>query len=141
MPPITAQLMLATSNDDRFPSMAAIDGDAKSYHLTTGMYPQELLFSFGSDATANLTKVNLTCHGVKKIRVERCIEKYATAFEPIVDCELQLPQEGQLQREAYQVNKATVGQGVRFVKLVILEGYEPFSAIFNISFEGDVAGA
>ncbi len=122
MPTLPTQLMLATSYDERFPPSEMLEPNMKSYFLSTGMYPQELILNFANDSAANITKMNLVCHGVKKLRVERCVEKYATVFEAMVDCELQMPQEGQLQRETYQINKTTVGQGVRFLKVILGEG-------------------
>ena len=136
------RLLLATSSDDRFPPEAMFDGNEKTSFLTTGMYPQEILISFGEDAPkVNITKVSLTGHGIKKLRVERCVEEYATTFEPMVDCEVNASEPNVLQREVYQVNKSTVGANVRYVKVVIAAGHEAFSAITTLAFEGSKASA
>jgi heat shock protein beta-11 len=138
MPQLPLNVLLATSCDDRFPPTSVLDGDDRTLYLTTGMFPQEVLFNFGTDGIAHVNKVNIVAHGIKKMRIEHCKEEYATNFETAVDCELQAPTEG-LQRESYQINKATVGHGVRYVRLVILEGYEPFAAIHSFSVDGDRA--
>lgn len=134
---LTPHLLLATANDDRFPPEAMLDGDEKTFFLTTGMYPHEILLNFGQDTTVNLNKVTLVCSGVKKIRIERCKEEYATEFEPMVDCDVNAAPEGTLQREAFQINKATVGAGVRYVKIVILQGHESFASIHSVGFAGE----
>uniref|UniRef100_A0A7S1W7T1 F5/8 type C domain-containing protein n=1 Tax=Neobodo designis TaxID=312471 RepID=A0A7S1W7T1_NEODS len=136
--PLEPRILLTTASDERFPADAMLDGNMKSFFLTTGMFPHEVLLSFSDDnAPVNITKVSLVGHGIKKLRVERCTEQYATAFEPMVDCEVNASGEGGLQQETYQINKATVGQGVRYVKLVLAEGHEPFAAIHSLVFEGE----
>jgi heat shock protein beta-11 len=140
MPSLPVKLLLSTSSDDRFPATCAFDKNEKTFYLTTGMYPQELLLAFDDDAACNVTKITLVCHGVKKMRIDRCTEQYATNFEPLVDCEVNAAPEGALQRETYQVNKATIGANVRYVRFTILQGYEAFTAIHILELEGDKLG-
>ena len=132
------RILLTTASDDRFPAEAMLDGNVKTFLLTTGMFPHEVLLSFADDnAAVNITKVSLVGHGIKKLRIERCTEQYATVFEPMVDCEVNASGEGGLQQETYQINKATVGQGVRYVKVIIAEGHEAFAAVHSLTFEGE----
>ena len=93
---------------------------------------------FSHAVSVRVTRVALVGHGIKKLRIERCVEEYATDFEPMVDCELTAAEEG-LQRETYQGNKSTVGGNVRYVKIVIAAGHEAFTSINAIQFEGTPA--
>ena len=138
MPKLQPRLLLATSSDDRFPAGSMLDGNEKTFFLTTGMFPQEIIFSFGNDDPAvNLTKIYIISHGIKKVRFERTTDQVLTKFEPMVDVDVNSSGDGNLQRETYQINKATIGQGVRFVKLIIVEGHESFAAVHHVEFEGD----
>lgn len=138
MTALQPRILLTTASDERFPAEAMLDGNVKTFFLTTGMFPHEVLLSFGDDNQAvNVNKVSLIGHGIKKLRIERCTEQYATAFEPMVDCDVNASGEGGLQQETYQINKSTVGQGCRYVKLIVAEGHEQFAAIHTITFEGE----
>lgn len=129
------EVLLSTSFDERFPAANILDGTEKTFYLTSGMYPQEVLLGFGGNEV-NVQKVQLICHGVKALRIERCTDRVPTTFEPIVDCELQQPAAG-LQREQFQINKATMGTGITYVKLVVLSSYETFASVHSLTFEGD----
>jgi heat shock protein beta-11 len=133
MTALEPQLLLATALDDRFPATNVVDADEKTFFLTTGMYPHELLFAFKDDAAVDLGKIELVSHGVKKIRVERCTERVATQFDSIVDCDVADSADA-LQREQFSINKETVGSGVKFVKIIILAGHGPFSAVHTVKF-------
>ena len=138
MPRLPVEVMLATSFDDKFPAQNILANDAK-FFLTTGMYPQEILMAFKDESVVNLGRIDLSCHGIKKIRVEKCTERFPTNFEPIVECELPDTKTA-LQQEAFQINKNTAGANVRYVKLVLLEGTQQFAMIQHVNMDGDVMG-
>lgn len=135
MPILRPDVVLSTCFDERFPASNVLDGLESTFYLTTGLFPQEILMNFSGDEVS-VNRIQLVCHGVKAIKIERCTEHVPSAFEPVVDCELASPPSG-LQREQFQVNKATVGNGVRFLKIIIASGYEQFAAIHSIVVEGD----
>jgi heat shock protein beta-11 len=137
MPVLKPEAILATGYDERFPVSNVVDGNDSTFYVSTGMYPQEILLSFGNDEVS-ISRIQLTCHGVKGLRIERCVERVPTLFEPVVECELANPAAG-LQREQFQLNKATLGTGIHFIKLVLVSGYEQFAAVHNVAFEGDIA--
>jgi hypothetical protein len=139
MPTLKADPILTSSYDDRFPPEAAFDGTAKRFFATTGMYPQEVLVAFPDYPNGvNVTRITLIATGIKKLRILRCSEHVAANFEPVVECEINAPaKEGDLQREPFQISKGSSGSAVRFVKLVIEAGYQPFATIRSVLFEGE----
>lgn len=131
---IKAEVILATSSDERFPSSNVVDGSHKTFWLTTGLYPQEMILSFKGIA-ANVNKIRLVGNGIRKLRIERCTETTTVKFEPLVDCDLNA-KEGGFQEEHFQVNSATTGRAVRYIKIIIVSGYEQFACINEVSVEG-----
>jgi hypothetical protein len=43
------QVVLSTSNDDRFPASNILDGSPETFWISTGMFPQEITLKFNLD--------------------------------------------------------------------------------------------
>eukprot|EP00906_Rhabdomonas_costata_P015757 RCo022608 len=132
---IKTEVLLATGNDDRFPPSNMVDGNEKTFWITTGMYPHEVLIGFNG-AAANLTRINTATHHIKKLIIEKSTDLQPTTFDRIVDTELK-EKGGAFQMESFQIS-SQAGQGVRFLKLVIGSGYEEFSSVHNVVVEGEL---
>ncbi|CBH18365.1 uncharacterized protein TEOVI_000719100 [Trypanosoma equiperdum] len=129
---------LTFRNDDA--SMAPsclIDGDPTTFILTTGGFPQDIIFSVGSVASANISGVALTLHDAKDVLVERCTSALPTNFDVI--SKLSLPRTGgnEKQRERITVDPTGDGKAVRYLRLRILSGYNQFVGIFEVEVEGE----
>lgn len=83
----------------------------------------------------DINTIELTCHGVKKLRFERCSDKFPKSFEPMVETELS---EKGMQQERFRINPSTGGNEVKFVKLTILSGLQQFAAVHAVAMEGTV---
>lgn len=149
MSSVALDAILATCGDERHPPSAAIDGRANTYFVTTGLFPQELIFAVKA-GSANVSKLSFISFGVQKLRVEKSFEAGPSKFIPLLDCEMDPPANytvaapgspgrGEVTRqvEQFQLNKTTAGAKVRFLKVVIESGYGDFAALYDISVEGD----
>lgn len=136
MSAIKLDVLLATSNDDRYQPGNIVDGKPNTFFVTTGSYPQEILLGTRSGSAAHISKISITSSGVKKLRVEKCCEHQPTRFETVMECEVS-SRDGSKQVEQFQLNKATAGAGIMYLKFVILSGHEEFAGIYAITAEGD----
>lgn len=141
MPLLKSEVLLCTGSDERFPPTNITDGSPGTFFLTTGGYPHEVIVGFKGGVAANITKISLVSSGIKHLIIHRCVEPKALQYEQVLDLQLN-NREANRQVEQFQVNAATIGSRVRFLKFTMQSGYEPFSAIFDISVEGDeIAGS
>jgi|EP00670_Eutreptiella_braarudii_P006181 heat shock protein beta-11 len=115
-----------------------IDGDEKTFWITTGMYPHEVLLGF-KGATATVTKIRTWSYHIKKLTVEKCTEAQPTKFEKIVETELS-DKAGAMQIESFTIN-STMGPDVKYLKIHVASGWEDFSSIHSIIVEGDTVEA
>eukprot|EP00759_Apiculatamorpha_spiralis_P052945 PhF_6_TR6067/c0_g1_i1/m.8803/K19369/HSPB11; heat shock protein beta-11 len=123
-------VVLATSTDTRFPATAVLDTNERTFWLSTGMFPQEMILSFTGGPTS-ISKVKLVGYGIHRMRIERCVDAIPSKFELVVEGDVE--QKDNLQKETFQINKTTLGADIRYLKIVILSGYDDFVAIHNLS--------
>jgi heat shock protein beta-11 len=64
------EVSCATSFDDRFNPANVLDQNPKSFWITTGLYPQELTFTFKQPKVVNEVKVTMT--GARKVVIQGC---------------------------------------------------------------------
>lgn len=133
---VKAEVILSTCNDERFPPSNILDGKPNTFFITTGMFPQEIILGMKGGA-ANISRVLLSGSGIKKFRLEKCSDATPTKFETIVECEIANRENSGRQVEQFQLNKATAGSAVNFLKVVLVSGYEDFAAIYDLAIEGD----
>eukprot|EP00667_Euglena_gracilis_P027998 EG_transcript_35213 len=131
---IKTEVLYQTSNDERYPSANMIDGDERTFWITTGMFPQEFMLGFkGSPAT--ITKVRIWAYHIKKLTIEKCVTSQPTKFEKIVEVEV-AEKNGAMQIESFAVN-STSGPDIRYLKFHIGSGWEDFASIHSIIVEGE----
>lgn len=133
---VKTEVILSTCMDERYPPSSMVDGKPNTYFVTTGLYPHEVILGVKGGST-NISRIVLTSSGVKKLRLEKCTDVAPTKFETIVECEVANRENGGRQVEQFQLNKATAGAAVTFLKVVIASGYEEFSGVYELSVEGD----
>eukprot|EP00758_Cryptobia_borreli_P003200 Tbor_TRINITY_DN3602_c1_g1::TRINITY_DN3602_c1_g1_i1::g.389::m.389/K19369/HSPB11; heat shock protein beta-11 len=135
---VKLDVVLSTCGDEKYPASSAIDGKSNTFFITTGLYPQEIVFGVKSGA-ANVSKLTLITSGLKGIRVERSIEDTPMNFSPLLECEMPTPQPGppQKQIEEFKINETTAGANVSFLKLIMESGYSDFAALYEFSIEGE----
>lgn len=137
---VKADVVLSTCGDERYPPSSMLDGKPNTYFMTTGLYPQEIILGMKA-GPVNLSRIHLSSSGIKKLRLDKCTDTTATRFETIVECEVANREAQGRQVEQFQLNKATAGANINFVKIAILSGYEDFSAIYDFAMEGEAVGS
>jgi heat shock protein beta-11 len=133
---VKTEVILSTCVDERYPAANIVDGKPNTYFVTTGLYPHEIILGVKGGST-NISRIVLTSSGIKKLRLEKCTDVAPSKFETIVDCEVANRENNGRQVEQFQLNKATAGSGVTFLKVVIASGYEEFAGVYELSIEGD----
>ena len=129
---VKAEVVLTTCNE--LAGDAMVDNKPQTYFVTTGLFPQEVVLGIKA-GVAQLSRISLSASGIRHLRIEKCTELTPAKFDVIVDTEL-TNRENARQLEQFQLNKATSGSNIHFLKFVIQNGYEDFAAIFDISLEG-----
>ena len=76
-----AEVSCATSFDERFDPANVLNSNKNSFWISTGLYPQELTFTFAQAKVVNA--VNFQTSGAKKIVIEGCQTATGNAFKPI----------------------------------------------------------
>ncbi|XP_045159712.1 intraflagellar transport protein 25 homolog [Mercenaria mercenaria] len=124
-----ASIVLATSNDRKYPPENMIDGSEETFWTSTGLYPQEFIMGFGH--MMDIQRVNLSSYNIRHIQVEKCDTQDPTSFEPLV--EKDLPQtDGQLQHEDIEVRTQAT-----YLRFIIDSGYDHFVAIHKLNIAGN----
>ncbi|CAJ1068560.1 intraflagellar transport protein 25 homolog [Xyrichtys novacula] len=123
-----AKVVVAASSDENHPPESIIDGDTKTFWMTTGMFPQEFIIRF-ADPT-NITAVTLDSYNVKHLKVEKNISQKASQFEFVTEKELEQT-EGHLQSNAIPLN----GSSATHLRFIITSGYDHFVSVHRVSIQ------
>jgi heat shock protein beta-11 len=91
---------LATAHDERFPPENIIDGKTETFWMSTGLFPQEFIITFGSLMSVSLVRVQST--NVRKMVIEQSMKVELAEFDTLVEKEFDY-NDGQLQREEFKV--------------------------------------
>src|SRR5688572_14958818 len=100
--PLSTDVLLATANDARHPPSNMIDADEKSFWITTGMFPHEIVLGFKA-GQVNISKIATWSYHIRKIVIEKSTESQPTKFERVTEIEL-TDKNGAMQIEQFQVN-------------------------------------
>lgn len=96
-----AEVVLATSSDEKYPPENIIDGSSETFWTTTGMFPQEFVISFHK--CVKISKLTIQCYLVRSLRIEKSLSKDPADFEVCTEKDLQYT-EGALQTEEFSVS-------------------------------------
>uniref|UniRef100_A0A8C3RL24 Intraflagellar transport protein 25 homolog n=1 Tax=Chelydra serpentina TaxID=8475 RepID=A0A8C3RL24_CHESE len=76
-----AEVVLATSSDEKYPPENIIDGSSETFWTTTGMFPQEFIISFHK--CVKISKLTIQCYLVRSLRIEKSLSKDPVDFEQL----------------------------------------------------------
>merc|ERR1712003_391176 len=116
-------ITFATSHDQHYPPESCIDGEPTTFWATTGLYPQEIILTFG--APVEIDHCVLSCSGVKDFALEKS-DRSATKFEELSRQTIEDPENG---TTTIKLNDNEVT--ARHLKLKILSGHGPFCMLRN----------
>mmetsp|Transcript_24066 Transcript_24066/g.71625 ORF Transcript_24066/g.71625 Transcript_24066/m.71625 type:complete len:137 (-) Transcript_24066:84-494(-) len=123
------KVLMVSSLDMNHPGDNIIDGSEHSYWISTGLYPQEILFELSSPAPVNSIRISTT--NVKSVRIEACAEDKPVNFKTLVERDLEEKQ-GSLQTEEL-TPKDGGGETASFVKVVVLSGWHDFCSVHKVA--------
>ncbi|XP_040483212.1 intraflagellar transport protein 25 homolog isoform X4 [Ursus maritimus] len=95
-----AEVILATSSDEKHPPENMIDGNPETFWTTTGMFPQEFIICFHKHV--RIERLVIQSYFVRTLRIEKSTSKEPVDFEPWIERDL-VHTEGQLQNEEIMV--------------------------------------
>lgn len=125
-----AVVSIATSNDENFPASTVIDGNDKTFWMTTGLYPQSFVITFPQ--TVEIKGMQLISFGIKYLVVEKSSSNHPIDFDPISEKTL-TSDERKLQKSDISFNKT---HSVRHIKITILSGYDSFASVHHVRVDG-----
>ena len=122
-----AEIIFSSSYDEKYPPENILDNQKNKYFISTGMYPQEICLQFNENRSIN--SINLNAFGIKKLCILTCESDSAVNFQK------QAEQSKILNSNKLQNIKLDLADkpSVKVLKIVILEGYDDFFSINNIS--------
>lgn len=131
-------IYISFHNDDASMTPSClVDGQPDTFVLTTGGFPQEILFAVGRSASSNISRLQLSLHEAKHIVVEKCGSSLPTTFHKIVERTLKRTGGGVKQVEEFEFDMSGAGSGVRYIRLRLLSGYSQFVGVFGVEAEGE----
>lgn len=119
----------STSLDSEHPPEYACDGDDTTFWMTTGLFPQEIVFAFRKPA--QITRITTITGKVKSMIAYAATDKNLTEWAEIDSTNL--PGNPLKQQETHQLNYQRASYGV---KIVINKGWGEFAALFLVRIEG-----
>lgn len=119
----------ALSQDSRHLPSNMIDGNEKTFWVTTGMFPQEFIITFPN--AIQVSSIKISSKGLKTMKVMRCEKQMPVAFEDFETFEF----EDSL--DVRNEHREPAGQGsVVSLKFVITAGYQDFGMIRSLEVLG-----
>ncbi|XP_074077480.1 intraflagellar transport protein 25 homolog isoform X2 [Macrotis lagotis] len=124
-----AEVILATSSDEKCPPEHIIDGNPSTFWATTGMFPQEFIICFYKHV--KIERLCLQCYFVRSIRIEKSNAKEPVDFERWVERDL-VHNEGQLQIEEFMFRDSYATH----LRFIIKSAFDHFVCVHKVSIEG-----
>ncbi|XP_012783469.1 intraflagellar transport protein 25 homolog [Ochotona princeps] len=124
-----AEVVLATSSDEKHPPENIIDGNPETFWTTTGMFPQEFIIYFHKHV--RIEKLVIQSYLVRTLRIEKSTSKEPVDFEQWIEKDL-AHTEGQLQNEEIVVRDGSA----TYLRFIILSAFDHFASVHSISAEG-----
>ncbi|KAJ7332695.1 hypothetical protein JRQ81_014875 [Phrynocephalus forsythii] len=126
-----AEVILATSSDEKYPPENIVDGRSETFWTTTGMFPQEFIISFHKCVT--ISKLTVQCYLVQVLRIEKSVSQDPVDFEQCIERELQF-KEGELQTEEFSFPEIQA----TYLRFIILSAFDAFVSVHKMIAEGIV---
>ncbi|XP_061753621.1 intraflagellar transport protein 25 homolog [Nerophis ophidion] len=121
-----AKVVVATSSDENHPSENIIDGNTKTFWMSTGMFPQEFIIRFAE--MTNVSSVTFDSYNIQHLQVEKNTSENASHFEFVAEKEFKHT-EGHLQSNAISLNGTTATH----LRFIIASGYDHFVSVHRVS--------
>ncbi|KAJ3300729.1 Heat shock protein beta-11 [Borealophlyctis nickersoniae] len=128
-----SKIAMATSWHPKHTPDMMIDGNPKTFWVTTGLFPQEAVLTF--PAPVSIRKITVSSMKVAHLDIQRSVHEKPVQFEHFVEQDLDDADQG-IQLATLIPSAATPAQHLR---LTISRGHGPFASIHRIVVLGDMA--
>ena len=127
---IPLTLCYSTSYDVEHPPSNAIEDSETTFWMTTGLFPQEICFSFKNPS--KIVRITTITAKAKYVFVYAATNPELTEFTEIDS--FNLPGNPSKQQETHQLNINIISYGI---KVCITSGWGPFCAVYLVKVEGN----
>ncbi|KAF6344678.1 heat shock protein family B (small) member 11 [Rhinolophus ferrumequinum] len=124
-----AEVILATSSDEKHPPENIIDGNPETFWTTTGMFPQEFIVCF--HRLVRIERLVIRSYFVRTLKIEKSTAKEPVDFEQWIERDL-VHTEGQLQNEEIMARD----DHATYLRFIITSAFDHIAAVYSISAEG-----
>mmetsp|Transcript_92666 Transcript_92666/g.135444 ORF Transcript_92666/g.135444 Transcript_92666/m.135444 type:complete len:139 (+) Transcript_92666:45-461(+) len=124
------EVAFASCMDERHPPENIVDGSDRTFWVTTGLYPHQIILAFSGEI--ELDKIKTVTTNIRKLKFESCTQTSPTEFQEIYDVEV-ADRNGRVQAETNQIPGKPKA---RFLRVTIMNGWDDFASIRRISIEG-----
>ncbi|GFQ92908.1 intraflagellar transport protein 25 homolog [Trichonephila clavata] len=124
-----AQVVMASSNDARFPPRNILDGKLDTFWATTGLYPQT--FAVALSETADVKTITVHSYNVKDLKIEKSVKEDPVEFEDVLETGFEST-EGTPQQKTFSPPLCEA----KYLKFTIKSGYDHFCAIYKVMVTG-----
>ena len=122
-----AEVIFASSYDERNPPSNIFSNNNKEFFASTGMFPQELCIQFETERIVKA--INISQYGIKRIEIQTCENDSVVSFTKQAE-QSEVPMGSSLQNISLNL---TQSPRVKVLKVVIVEGYEDFFTVHKVT--------
>lgn len=122
-----AEVIFASSYDERNPPSNIFSNNNKEFFASTGMFPQELCIQFETERIVKA--INISSYGIKRIEIQTCENDSVVSFTKQAE-QSEVPMGSSLQNISLNL---TQSPRVKVLKVVIVEGYEDFFTVHKVT--------
>lgn len=128
------RVLMVSSLDEDHGGENVIDADERSYWISTGLFPQEILLQLCRPCWVSSFKLSTT--HVRSFRLEGCHEDAPVNFQVLADVDL-VDARGALQVKEVQCGH--IDRPILFIRLYILSGWHDFCSVHRFQVHGTEA--
>ncbi|KAG8199371.1 hypothetical protein JTE90_011831 [Oedothorax gibbosus] len=124
-----AQVVMASSNDAKFPPQNILDGKSDTFWTTTGLYPQTFVLTLSE--AADVKTITIQSYNIKDLRIEKSTKENPVEFEDVIETGLEST-EGTPQQKSFSPPLCEA----KYLKFIIKSGYDHFCAVYKVVVNG-----
>jgi heat shock protein beta-11 len=126
------RVLMVSSLDEDHPGENVIDGSDRTYWISTGLYPQELLVQLCHPSKVSSLMVSTT--HVRQLRIEACHEGEPINFQLLAEGDLG---DGKGAMQVKELPCHDLERPVNFVRMMILSGWHDFCSVHRLQVRSD----
>ncbi|XP_053726772.1 intraflagellar transport protein 25 homolog [Synchiropus splendidus] len=128
MASLGAKVVATTSSDENHPPENIIDGNSKTFWMSTGLFPQEIIIRLAEPT--NTSKVTVDSYNVRHLKVETNASQNASNFKFAGEKEFDQT-EGHLQSNTITIS----GTNATHLRFIITSGYDHFVSVHSVNIQ------